>query len=162
MLYQQSVTMIIVGFPVVFLVFIVTEIFTEWFIFEFPPFSIVDIFAESTKVPWVKSVFNKISLQDIIAETKQTKWYSSILHTVYDISICRSYSSTLEGVPFQMLIFIKSYPWEPFLAPGIGMSVEHLSSLILTSPQSASSLQSSQSSSPLQRRSLLMQRSEER
>lgn len=51
-----------------------------------------------------------------------------------------------------------THPWTPRSAPGMGSRVEHLSSLWLKFSQLSSSEESSQSSSPLQRRDWLMQR----
>lgn len=62
--------MVVVGFPVVFILLIVVKILTERIVAEFPPFTVVYILTLSTKVLRVKNMIHKISGQDIVA-TKQ-------------------------------------------------------------------------------------------
>lgn len=61
------VGMVVVGFPVVFIILTVVQILTECIIGKFPPIAIVDIFTLSSVVLWVKYMIHKVSSQDIVA-----------------------------------------------------------------------------------------------
>ncbi len=60
--------MVVVRFPVVLLIFIVVQVLTECIIVEFPPFTIIDIFAHSSKVPRVQDMVHKLASQHIVAD----------------------------------------------------------------------------------------------
>lgn len=63
--------MIVVGFPVVFIILIVVQVLTECVIDELPPLTIVNIFTLSSKVLWVKYMIHKVSTQDIEARQRR-------------------------------------------------------------------------------------------
>lgn len=69
--YHKMISMVVVGFPVVFFILIVVQILTECVISEFPPFAIVDIFTLSSKVLWVKYMIHKFSGQHIVARQRK-------------------------------------------------------------------------------------------
>lgn len=66
--YHETVGMVVVRFPVVLLIFIVVQVLTECVIVEFPPFTIIDIFALSSKVPRVQDMIHKVASQHIVAD----------------------------------------------------------------------------------------------
>lgn len=74
--------MIVVRFPVVLLIVIVVQALTEGVVAEFPPFTIIDIFALSSIVLWVEHKIHKAFRQDVVA-TNWIIWNESLV-TFYD------------------------------------------------------------------------------
>lgn len=68
--YHKTVGVIIVRFPVVLLIVIVVQALAEGVIAEFPPFTIIDVFALSSKVLWVEHKIHKVFRQDVVATNR--------------------------------------------------------------------------------------------